>query len=156
MLPILVFRGPPVAAAGKKMLRSRGCVVEFRRARVFVYVFLPSNNLSQGSSVCCWSFLCSPKITIQAPNSGVCCVTGHPPASQCDRSRSSRVSTWMSSSRLKAATHSSSQYRLQHTGRRVSYHETPGSRVQVLRLNDLYGKIVYRVNESFTLTPPDH
>ena len=67
LLPIVVFGGPPVAAAEKKWLRAHVCRVEFRCVREFLGVFLPSNNPSQGSSVCGWLFFCSPKITIPAP-----------------------------------------------------------------------------------------
>ena len=57
LLPIVVFGGPPVAAAGKKLLRSHVCVVKFRRVCENVGVFLPSNNPSQGASVCGWCIL---------------------------------------------------------------------------------------------------
>ena len=56
-----------MAAAGKKLLRSHVCVVKFRRVCEFVGVFLPSNNPSEGSSVCGWLFFCSLKITILGP-----------------------------------------------------------------------------------------
>ena len=57
LLPIFVFGGPPVAAAGKKWLHSHVCVVKFRRVCENVGVFLPSNNPSQGASVCGWCIL---------------------------------------------------------------------------------------------------
>ena len=57
-----------MAAAGKKLLRSHVCVVKFRRVCEFVGVFLPSNNPSEGSSVCGWLFFCSLKITILGPS----------------------------------------------------------------------------------------
>ena len=44
--PIYAFGGPPVATAGKKMHRSHGCRVKFRRVCEFVGVFLPSINSS--------------------------------------------------------------------------------------------------------------
>ena len=59
-----------MAAAEKKLLRAHVCRVEFRRVCEFVGVFLPSNNPSQGSSVCGWWFFCSPKITMLDPHPG--------------------------------------------------------------------------------------
>ena len=64
-----------MAAAEKKLLRAHVCRVEFRRVCEFVGVFLPSNNPSQGSSVCGWLFFCSPKITILDPTMTIVVVT---------------------------------------------------------------------------------